>query len=121
MAAHTSRLLAYADVREAPLVGDKAVLLVSRYGVSQKAAARTLGVNLIVVRKAVKAHQEGRPIGRKGRPPKLSEDDQGELRSTVEKLVKEHLSPTKRGIASEVCPNFAICRLARAHLIRLSY
>lgn len=121
MTADVSRFLAYADVREAPLVGDKAVLLVSKYGVSQKAAARTLGVNLIVVRKAVKARLGGRPTGRKGRPPKLNEDEKGELRSTVEKLVKEHRSPTKRGIAHEVCPNFAMCHLAAAHLIRFSY
>ena len=44
---------------------NKAVLLVLKYGLSQKVAARALGVNLNVVRKAVKASKEGREIGRK--------------------------------------------------------
>jgi transposase len=104
MATDVSRYLAYADVREATSNAEKAVLLVLNYGLSQKAAARALGVNLNVVRKAVKANKEGRIIGRKGRPPKLNEDEKGELKSTVEKMIKEHKSPTKRGIAAEVCP-----------------
>ena len=75
-----------------------------KYGLFQKAAARALAVNLNVVRKAVKASKEGREIGRKGRPPKLNEEEKGELASTVEKMIKEHQSPTRRGIAAQVCP-----------------
>jgi transposase len=82
--------LGYADVREASSNANKAVLLVLKYGLSQKAAARALGVNLSVVRKAVKASKEGREIGRIGRPPKLNEEEKGELTSTVEKMIKEH-------------------------------
>lgn len=104
MATDTSRYLGYADVREASSNANKAVLLVLKYGLSQKAAARALGVNLNVVRKAVKASKEGREIGRKGRPPKLNEEEKGELTSTVEKMMKEHQSPSRRGIAAEVCP-----------------
>jgi transposase len=104
MATDASRYLGYADVREASSNASKAVLLVLKYGLSQKAAARALGVNLNVVRKAVKARKEGREIGRNGRPPKLTEDEKGQLKSTVEKMIKEHRSPTKREIAAEVCP-----------------
>ena len=96
------RYIAYKDVREAKLPGEKAVLLVRRYGLSQKAASRALNVNLIVVRKALKAHEEGRPIGRVGRPESLTTEEKAELTACVEKLMKEHRSPTKRVVASEV-------------------
>jgi transposase-like protein len=94
--------LGYSDVREAGSYGEKAVLLVLKYGVSRKTAARVLGVNRNVVRKAVKADLEGRQIGRNGRPPKLSSDQDAELRATVEKMMKEHRSPTKRAVAQQV-------------------
>jgi hypothetical protein len=91
------RYLAYADVQEAISNAEKAVLLVLlvlNYDLSQK-AVRAFGVNLNVVRKAVKANKEGRTIGRKGRLPKLNEDEKGELKTTVEKMIKEHQSPTR--------------------------
>ena len=98
-----ARLLGHSDVRAAPSISHKAVLLVTKYGTSQKATAKVLGVNLNVVRKALKAHSENRPLGRNGRPPKLNEEEEVELATVVEKLVKEHRSPSKRNIAAEVC------------------
>jgi transposase-like protein len=101
-----TRYLGYSDVREAVSYGEKAVLLVLKYGVSRKTTARVLGVNLNVVRKAVNAKLEGRQIGLNGRPPKLSSDQDAELRATVEKMMKEHNSPTKRAVAQQVRPFF---------------
>jgi transposase len=98
-----ARILGHSDVRAAPSISHKAVLLVTKYGTSQKATAKVLGVNLNLVRKALKAHSENRPLGRNGRPPKLNEEEEVELTTVVEKLVKEHRSPTKRNIAAEVC------------------
>jgi transposase len=80
--------------------------MVLKYGLAQKAAARTLGVNLIVVRKAVASHNEGREIGRKGRPSKLSSEQDAELLTQVEKMITEHRSPSRRQLASEVRPIF---------------
>ena len=102
MSMDARRYLAYKDVREAKLVGEKAVLLVQKYGLSQKAASRALNINLIVVRRALKAHKEGRTIGRNGRPESLTAEENAELTVCVEKLMKEHRSPTKRAVASEV-------------------
>ena len=104
----SARFLAYSDIREASSVGFKAVLLTTKYGWSQKAAARVLGINLNVVRKARKAHAEGRPIGHKGRPYKLSEEQEAELQGILHKMITEHRSPTKREVAGEVCVVFLL-------------
>ena len=63
MSTDAERYLAYADVRASGKVGDKAVLLVNKYGLSQKRASEALGVDRGVVRRALAAHNEGREIG----------------------------------------------------------
>lgn len=104
MDAELSRVLGYSDIKNAESIGLRAVLLVTKYGASQKAAARVLNVTLSVVRSALRANKEGRPIGIIGRPQKLGQAESDELASVVEKLFKEHRSPTKRKIAAEVSP-----------------
>ena len=101
------RILGYSDVRTAPSATHNAALMVLKYGLAQKATARSLGVSLIVVRKAVAAYNEGRELGRKGRPPKLSSEQEAELLTQVEKMITEHRSPNRRQLASEVRPVFS--------------
>jgi transposase len=102
MSTYAERYLAYADVRACGKVGDKAVLLVSKYGLSQKRASEALGVDRSLVRRALAAHSEGREIGRNGRPEALSVQEKEELTKSIEKMIEEHDSPTKRGVAEEV-------------------
>jgi transposase len=75
----SARYLGYTDIRNVQLPGEKAVLLVSKYGLSQKRASRILNIKLGVVRRAIAAHAEHREIGRNGRPESLSEGEKAEL------------------------------------------
>jgi phosphomannomutase len=103
-----TRYLAYADIRNVQLSGEKAVLLVSKYGLSQKCASRILNIKLGVVRRAMAAHAENRQVGRNGRPESLSEGEKAELTEHVEKMIESHESPTKRKVAAEVSTLFCL-------------
>lgn len=106
MSTSAHRCLAYSDVRSCEKVGEKAVILVTKYALSQKRTAEVLGVNRSLVRRALAAHNKGREIGRNGRPEVLSAQEKKELVKRIEKSVEEHDPPTKRGVAAEVCVSF---------------
>lgn len=101
------RILGYSDIRIATSIAHKAALMVVKYGLAKKATARVLNVNLNVVRKAVTACNEGREIGLKGRPRKLCYEQEAELTTEVEKMIKEHRSPSRRQLASQVRLSFS--------------
>jgi hypothetical protein len=93
------RYLAYSDVRVSEKVGDKAVILVSKYRLFQKRTNEAPGVNRGVVRRALAAHKQGREIGRNGRLEVLSAQEKEELTKRIQKRVEENNSATKRGVA----------------------
>ena len=96
MDAESRCYLSYADVRSTSSPGQKAMLLLSKYGMSKKAAARLLNFDPATVRRAIAATEEGREIGRIGRPETLDAKDRAELQSVVKKMVQEHRSPTRQ-------------------------
>jgi hypothetical protein len=55
------------------------VILVGKYGLSQKRTSEVLGVDRGVVRRALAAHKEGREIGRNGRLEVLSAQGKDDL------------------------------------------
>jgi hypothetical protein len=115
MDSDSARYLGYTDIRNVQLPGEKAVLLVSKYGLSQKRASRILNVKLGVVRRAMAAHADHRQIGRNGRPESLSEGEKAELTECVEKMIERHESPTKRKLAAEVSTLFCFTIALMTH------
>ena len=99
MDTNAKRYLAYNDVRGAQSAGEKAILRVHKYGLSQKCASRVLKVDRGVIRRALIAQAEGRQIGCNGRPKSLSVGESAEVIQCVEKMIEEHRSPTKWGVA----------------------
>jgi hypothetical protein len=84
---------------ECAIIGEKAVLLVSKYGLSQKCASRILNIKLGEVRRAMAVHAENRQIGRNGRTESLSEGEKAELTECVEKMIERHESPKRKVVA----------------------
>ena len=101
-----SRLLGYSEVRQVSSLVGKAVILVQKYGYSQRRAAEVMGVSRPAISRALAAINEGRPTGCVGRPTKLTEEQSAELQVSVEKSIKEHRSPTKPALAQTVSTTF---------------
>ena len=97
-----ARFLAMKEVRDAPTDAPKAVELhkITRKG--KRWIATALQMAPSTVARVIKAHREGREIGKNGRPNKVSEEDRLELSRRMEELIKEHRSPSKRKVASTV-------------------
>ena len=74
--------LAYTDIRNVQLPGEKAVLLVSKYGLSQKRASRILNVKLGVVRRAMATQSTDKLVIMEGQES-LSEGEKAELTESV--------------------------------------
>jgi len=109
------RLLASSEARALQKKSDKSIFL-GENGISQRVFSAVSGHSRGSIQRAMKAHDEHREEGRKGRPRKLSEEEEKELLDRIEARADNLNAPTRSEIAKIVSFLFQIGTFFRSFL-----